>query len=145
MLTDEARELQHYFNDRIASARRISLYGDARFRMLDISRSHASQVYLLRPLDIEKFTCEKMGLDISFLSLSEDTYELSSAGIADGQPAIAFVTQKLMRLDLRGAKVKPSVLNTYLKALVTQHYGRRNLTAYFSTIRRYLPETGERR
>ena len=134
VLTDEARELRHYFNDRIASDRRISLYGDVRFRMLDISQLHASQVYLLRPLDIEKFTCEKMELDISFLSLSEDTYELSLPGLQTDSLQSLLSLKKLMRLDLREAKMKPSVLDTYLKALVTQHYGRRNLTAYFSTI-----------
>lgn len=134
VLTDEVKELRHYFNDKIASARRISLYGDVRFRVLDISRSQASQVYLLRPLDIEKFTCEKMELDISFLSLAEDTYELSLAGLQTESLQSLLSLKKLMRLELRGAKTKSSVLDTYLKALATQHYGRRNLTAYFSTI-----------
>lgn len=134
VLTDEVKELRHYFNDRIASVRRISLYGDVRFRVLDISRSQASQVYLLRPLDIEKFTCEKMGLDISFLSLAEDTYELTLPGLQTDSLLPILPLKRLMKLDLSGAKVKPSVLDAYLKALAEKHHGRRNLTAYFSTI-----------
>lgn len=134
ILTDEVKELRHYFNDKIASARRISLYGNVKFKRLDISGAHASSVYLLRPVSIEKFTCEKMEPDISFLSLAEDTYELSLPGLQTGSLQSLLSLKKLMRLDLRGAKMKPSVLDTYLKALVTQHYDRRNLTAYFSTI-----------
>ena len=73
VLSDETKELRHYFNDKITSVRRVSFYGEVRFRILEISRSHASSVYLLRPVSMEKFTCEKMELDISFLSLAEDT------------------------------------------------------------------------
>ena len=133
LLTDEVKELRHYFNDKTASDRRICLYGEVRFRMLDISRSHASSVYLLRPLSMEKFTCEKMELDVSFLSLAEDTYELYFAGLQTGSLLSLLPLKKLMRLDLTGSKVKTSVLDIYLKALVTQHYGRRNLTALLST------------
>lgn len=133
ILTDEVKELRHYFNDKIASVRRISLYGDVRFRILDISRSHTSSVYLLRPLSIEKFACEKMELDISFLSLAEDTYELCLAGLQTGSLLSLLPLKRLMRLDLTGSKVKPTVLDTYLKTLVAQHYGRRNLTAVLST------------
>lgn len=133
VLTDETKELRHYFNDKIASVRRMSFYGEVRFRMLDISRSHASSVYLLRPVSMEKFTCEKMELDVSFLSLTEDTYELSFAGLQTGSLLSLLPLKKLMRLDLTGSKVKTSVLDIFLKALVTQHYGRRNLTVLLST------------
>ena len=133
MLTGEVKELRHYFNDKIASVRRMSFYGEVRFRTLDISRSHASSVYLLRPVSMEKFTCEKMELDISFLSLAEDTYELYFAGLQTGSLLSLLPLKRLMRLDLTGSKVKPSVLDTYLKTLVAQHYGRRNTTILLST------------
>lgn len=132
VLADEVKECRHYFNDKVASARRIALYGEVRFRMLDISRSHASSVYLLRPLGIEKFACEKMELDISFLSLATDTYDLCLAGLQTGSLLWLLPLKQLMRLDLTGSKVKPSILDTYLKALVAQHYGRRNLTVLLS-------------
>ena len=131
VLTNEVKELRHYFNDKTASDRRICLYGEVRFRMLDISRSHASSVYLLRPVSMEKFTCEKM--DVSFLSLAEDTYELYFVGLQTDSLLSLLPLKRLMRLDLTGSKVKPSVLDTYLKALVTQHYGRRNMTVLLST------------
>lgn len=133
LLTDEVKELRHYFNDKTASDRRICLYGEVRFRMLDISRSHASSVYLLRPLSMEKFTCEKMELDVSFLSLAEDTYELYFAGLQTGSLLSLLPLKRLMRLDLTGSKVKTSVLDIYLKALVAQHYGRRNMAVLLST------------
>ena len=134
ILTDEVKELRHYFNDKIASVRRMSFYGDVKFRMLDISRSHTSSVYLLRPVSIEKFTCEKMELDVSFLSLAEDAYELCFAGLQTGSLLSLLPLKRLMRLDLTGSKVKPSVLDTYLKALVAQYYGRRNMTVLLSTL-----------
>lgn len=133
VLSDETKELRHYFNDKITSVRRVSFYGEVRFRILEISRSHASSVYLLRPVSMEKFTCEKMELDISFLSLAEDTYELYFAGLQTGSLLSLLPLKRLMRLDLTGSKVKPSVLDTYLKALVAQHYGRRNMTVLLST------------
>lgn len=136
-LANRVKELRHYFNDRIASKRRICLYGDVSFRTLDMSHSHASEVYLLGPVSLEKFTCEKMVADISFLSLAEDTYELTLTGLQTDDLLPILPLERLMRLDLRGAKVKPFVLNTYLKALVEKHYGRRNLTVILST-----PPTG---
>lgn len=133
ILTDEVKEFRHYFNDKISSVRRMSFYGEVRFRMLNISRSHALSVYLLRPVSMEKFTCEKMELDISFLSLAEDTYELYFAGLQTASLLSLLLLKRLMRLDLTGSKVKPSVLDTYLKTLVVQHYGRRNMTVLLST------------
>lgn len=132
ILTDAVKELRHYFNDKTASVRRMSFYGEVKFRMLDLSRCHASSVYLLCPISIEKFTCEKMELDISFLSLAEDTYELYFAGLQTGSLLSLLPLKRLMRLDLTGSKVKPSALDTYLKALVAQHYGRRNMTVLLS-------------
>lgn len=133
-LADSPHELQHYFNDRVASMRRIRLYGDVSFRKLDLSCSEASSVYLLHPARIEKFASEKMELDISFLSLAQDTCEINLKGLQTDDLIPVLPLKKLMRLDLWGARIKPSVLDEYLKALVTQHYGRRNMTVILSTV-----------
>ena len=133
-LTNELKELRHYFNDRIASKRRICLYGNVSFRTLDMSHSYASELYLLHPVSLEKFTYGKMEADISFLSLAEDTYELTLPGLQTDSLLPVLPLKRLMRLDLSGAKVKPSVLDTYLKALAEKHHGRRNLTVTLSTI-----------
>lgn len=126
--------LQHYFNDRISSDRKISLYGDIHLRKLDLSHSRASAVYLLRPVGIEKFTYEKAELDISFLSLTENTYELILPGLKTDNLLPLLSLKSLMRLDLTGAPIKPAVVDMYLKALVTRHYGRRNMTVWLSAV-----------
>lgn len=133
-LTDNPHELQHYFNDRVASMRRIRLYGDVSFRILDLSRSEASSVYLLHPTRIEKFAGEKMELDISFLSLAQDTCDINLKGLQADDLMPLLPLKKLIRLDLWGARIKPSILDEYLKALVTQHYGRRNMTVILSAV-----------
>lgn len=133
-LTGEVKELQHYFNDRIASKRKICLYGDVSFRTLDISHSHASEVYLLHPVSLEKFIYGKMEADISFLSLAEDTYELTLTGLQTDSLLPILPLKRLMRLDLSGARINPSVLDTYLIALVEKYYGRRDMTTILSTV-----------
>lgn len=133
-LTTELKELRHYFNDRIAANRRICLYGDVSFRTLNLNGSNASSVYLLHPVQMEKFTYEKVALDISFLSLAEDTYELTLTGLQTDSLLPLLSLKKLMQLNLTGSKVKPALLDAYLKGLVTQHYGRRNLTALLSAV-----------
>lgn len=133
-LTNELKELRHYFNDRIASKRRICLYGNVSFRTLDMTHSYASELYLLRPVSLEKFTYGKMEADISFLSLAENTYELTLTGLQTDSLLPILPLKRLMRLDLSEAKVKPSVLDAYLKALAEKHHGRRNLTVILSTI-----------
>lgn len=133
-LTTEPKELQHYFNDRIAANRKICLYGDVSFRTLNLNGSNASSVYLLHPVRIEKFTYEKVVLDISFLSLAEDIYELNLTGLQTDSLLPLLSLKKLMQLNLTSSKVKPFLLDTYLKGLVTQHYGRRNLTVLLSAV-----------
>lgn len=133
-LTNEPEELAHYFNDRIATERKIRLYGTAGFRQLDLSGSHALSVYLLRPVNIEKFTCNHASLSLSFLSLAKDLYELNLAGLQTDSLSSLLLLKKLIRLDLANAGLKPTILDTYLKGLVTQHFGRRNLTVILSTV-----------
>lgn len=134
ILTSEVKEIQHYFNDTISSDRKIILYGDVRFRELNLGHSHLSAAYLLRPVGIEKFSNEKAVLDISFLSLVEDLYGLTLPGLVTDDLSALLPLKRLMHLDLKGAKVESKVLDTYLKALVTQYYGRRNCTVELTTI-----------
>lgn len=133
-LTKEPKEITHYFNDRIATKRKIRLYGTVYFRQLDLSGVHASSVYLLLPVNIEKFACKHTELGLSFLSLSENMYELNLSGLQTDSLSPLLPLKKLMRLDLTRAVLKPSVLDAYLKELVTQHYERRNMKVLLSTL-----------
>lgn len=133
-LTNEPAELAHYFNDRIATDRKIRLYGAGHFRLLDLSGSHASSVYLLCPVSIEKFICTHTNLNLSFLPLAKDMYELDLAGLQTDNLSPLLPLKKLMRLNLMNAGLKPSILDMYLKGLVKQNFGRRNLTVILSTV-----------
>lgn len=132
-LTNELQQLEHCFNDRIAVRRKIRLYGTVSLRLLDLSGSYASSVYILCPVHIEKFTCKHTELDLSFLSLAGNTYELNLTGVQTGDLSPLLSLKKLMRLDLTRAGLTSSVLDTYLKGLLKQHYGRRNLTVLLTT------------
>lgn len=121
-------EILHYFNNTVPSSRLVRFYGDVLFRELDLSGFHASAVYLLKPVAIERFTCRKAALNLSFLALATRLYRLSLPGLAASDLSPLVRLQELMHLDLRGTGIKTPAIDAYLKALARQHGGRRSCT-----------------
>lgn len=132
VLSGDKREYLHYFDDRTPWGRRVRLYGDALFRELDLTASGASEIYTFRPVIIEKFTFENAVLELPFLSLSQDTFDLDLKGLSASSLLPLLPLGKLMKIDLRGKGIRPPALDEYLTALVREYGGRRSCTVCLS-------------
>lgn len=130
ILGEPAQRYTHTFDSAVSGDRSIRLYGDAEFRELDLTDAAPSEVYFLKPLRVEKLTLRNCALDIGFLQLLEGTYLIDLQGLrcTDLRPLVA--CRGLMSLDLRGGRIKPSVLDVYLLQLVRRYGSRRNCRIY---------------
>ena len=120
--------MEHFFNSRIASFRKICLYGDFTVKLIDFSLCKANSLVLLSPISIEKIILKDALLDIAFFHLLNDTYDINLCSLKTADLFPLLNCKKLMNLDLTDADVPRRALDDYLIALVKQHYGRRNCT-----------------
>jgi hypothetical protein len=57
-------------------------------------------IFFFRPLTVEKFTLKNARLDIGFMALLKEMYEISLPGLKTGSLLPLVENRKLMRLDL---------------------------------------------
>jgi hypothetical protein len=133
ILENELQELQHSFDNAIAGYRKIVLYGDFSIKQADFTLLDADAIVLFRPVAIEKFILKDAKMDIGFIALFKELYDLNLCGLKTASLLPLLENKKLMRTDLSQISSQ-EVLDNYLIALVTQYYGRRNCTI---TLTRY--------
>ena len=116
--------LHHTFNSRVRHKRRIRWFADASFRHIDWSGMTPSSVILLRELHVEELTLRGCTLALDGFRILSGTYriDLSGSMISDLLPLVE--CRGLMELDLSEARIRPTVLDEYLMAIV-ERYGNR--------------------
>lgn len=127
-LTDVPQLLTHTFDNKVRDGRRIRWFTDARFRTIDWSGVRPRSLVLLRTLPVEELTLTDAALSLEALRLLSGTYRLNLAGIVTSDLTPLAESRRLMTLDLSGARLKPTVIDRYLFALVGQYGDRRNCT-----------------
>nr|DAE30253.1 MAG TPA: hypothetical protein [virus sp. ct5rm7] len=127
-LTDVPQLLTHTFDNKVRDGRRIRWFTDARFRTIDWSGLRPRSLVLLRPLPVEELTLTDAALSLEALRLLSGTYRLDLAGIVTSDLTPLAESRSLMTLDLSAARLKPTVIDRYLLALVGQYGDRRNCT-----------------
>ncbi|NDW10983.1 hypothetical protein [Dysgonomonas sp. 520] len=132
-LENEPKHIGHFFNSRIASERRIYLYGDFAIKQIDLSLCSVDSLLLLSPVNIEKFVINDTHLDIGFFHLLNDTYDINLCELKTSDLLPLLNCKKLMKLDLTDADIPRQILDNYLIALVKQYYGRRNCIVTLTT------------
>ena len=131
VLTDSLSIVYHSF-DNVVDERVIRIYGNFSFTQLDVS-GFPSQLYLLRGLTVDEFTCigNKWPLDCLFLFNGTYMVDLRNSRISDLSPLLGLSLQKL---DLRGADFESvDVLDDYLVQLVANYGNRRNCEVLLTT------------
>lgn len=133
-LGNALRQVFHTFDNSISGKRKISFYGNVSVRQINLSGMSASAIYLLRPLPIEKFTLQRGDMDIDFLYLLQDTYEIDLTRLTTDNLLSLLNNKGLMKLDLSGANIRQSTLDEYLINLVRHYYGRRSCDVYLTIL-----------
>lgn len=135
-LTGNTEGLNHFFNNNIGEQRRICIYGseDVRIQILDVSNLGRVDIYVLKPIYVERFIMKKTSANIQFISLLNGTFEMDLSGSSiDG--LLPLLKQKgLMKLNIRGIHFAGKAIDEYLIGLVKQHFGRRSCTVTMTTV-----------
>ena len=126
VLDRSVKEAHHFFNSTLSGNRKIRLSGDVKFQYLDLSKLEAVEIYLLQPLYTDKFTLQHTDVNVEFIKLLENCYQIDLTGIETKSLLPLRGLKGLMRLKLDDAHIKPSVIDEYFIELVKQHGDRRN-------------------
>lgn len=126
LLADTPQLLTHTFDNKVRDRRRIRWFTDASFRHIDWSGMTPSSVILLRELHVEELTLRGCTLALDGFRILSGTYriDLSGSMVSDLLPLIE--CRGLMELDLSEVRIKPTVLDKYLMAIVECYGNRRN-------------------
>lgn len=123
-LKKDVDEVEHYF-DSAVTRRTVKIYGDFTLTFFSASEIQ-SQLYALRNVTVDEFSCNgnKWGLECLFLFEGTYSVDLVSNTIHDLSPIVGM---NLQRLDLRYAKFDSTdVLDNYLVQVVENYGNRRN-------------------
>lgn len=132
LLSRELHVYTHIFDNQVRELRQVRWYTDASFVRLDLSGMEASAVYLFRPVAVEELVMKDGSVEVDFLRMTTTIYDADLRGLKTSNLLSLLPCLNLMRLDLRDASVKPSVLDEYLMGLVTFYGQRRNCEVLFS-------------
>jgi hypothetical protein len=128
LLSNQLQDISYGFDNAVSGRRKITLYGNFTLTKADFTGFQADSIILFRPVAVEKLLLKNAKLDIAFLSLMPDIYELTLHGLKTASLLPLLSLKNLMKLDLSEAGISVETLDEYLIALVKKHYGRRNCT-----------------
>lgn len=131
-LSRQLRIYTHIFDNRLRGQRQVRWYADASFVCLDLSDMQVSAAYLFRPVTVEEFVMKNGSVEVDFLRMTTTIYDADLRGLRTSSILPLVSCLNLMRLDLRDASIKPSVLDEYLIELVAVYGQRRNCEMLFS-------------
>lgn len=139
-LSGEPQTKVHFFDNRVATSRKIRFYGDAELTLLDLTGLIPDGVFVLKPIYIERFCLNGTKAGIDFINLFEGTFRIEMKNRSSGSLLSLLSCKKLKRLDLSGGRFDQPVIDEYLICLVKKHEGRRNCEITLS-----VPPSGEYR
>lgn len=105
-LSKQAIELNHFFDNNTGTKRRTCIYGDenARIQKLDISNIKDSNIYILKPIYIERFVMKNISTTIEFIALSKGMFEMDCSGSTTGSLLPLLRQKELKSLNLQNIK-----------------------------------------
>ena len=125
-LSDKPQLLKHIFDNKVRKRRRIRWFTDAYFKQVDWSGLQPTSVVVLKPLPIEELTIKDATLTLDSLQMVTGTYSLNLSGLTSGNLKPLVECRELMTLNLTDARIKPTVLDEWLIAIVERYGNRRN-------------------
>ena len=133
-LTDKPQLLKHIFDNKVRKHRRIRWFSDAYFKQVDWSGLQPTSVVVLRPLPIEELTIKDTTLTLDSLQMVTGIYSLNLSGLTSGNLKPLVECRELMTLNLTDARIKPTVLDEWLIAMVERYGNRRNCEVTLTAV-----------
>lgn len=133
-LTDKPQLLKHIFDNKVRKRRRIRWFTDAYFKQVDWSGLQPTSVVILRPLPIEELTIKDATLTLDSLQMVTGIYSLNLSGLTSGNLKPLVECRELMTLNLTDARIKPTVLDDWLIAMVERYGNRRNCEVTLTAV-----------
>lgn len=118
--------LNHLFDSPVGGKRKVSLYMEGRFQSLDFSELRLSELYILRPVYVERFVLKNAALSIESLPLLSGVFELCLDGLKTEVLTPLLELKGLMLLSLCGTVFRQPAIDAYLTGLVKRHDNRRS-------------------
>ena len=133
-LTDKPRILKHTFDSKVRKRRRIRWFTDTYFKQVDWSGLKPNSIVILRPLPIEELTIKDATLTLDSLQMVTGIYSLNLSGLSCGNLKPLVECRELMELNLTDARIKPTVLDEWLIAMVERYGNRRNCEVTLTAV-----------
>ena len=133
-LSDKPQLLKHIFDNKVRKRRRIRWFTDAYFKQVDWSGLQPTSVVILRPLPIEELTIKDATLTLDSLQMVTGIYSLNLSGLSCGNLKPLVECRELMQLNLTDARIKPTVLDEWLIAMVERYGNRRNCEVTLTAV-----------
>ena len=133
-LTDKPRILKHTFDSKVRKRRRVRWFTDAYFKQVDWSGLKPNSIVILQPLPIEELTIKDATITLDSLQMLTDIYSLNLSGLTCGNLKPLVECRELMRLNLTDARIKPTVLDEWLIAMVERYGNRRNCEVTLTAV-----------
>lgn len=133
-LSDKPQLLKHIFDNKVRKRRRIRWFTDAYFKQVDWSGLQPTSVVILRPLPIEELTIKDATLMLDSLQMVNGIYSLNLSGLTSGNLKPLVECRELMTLNLTDARIKPTVLDDWLIAMVERYGNRRNCEVTLTAV-----------
>ena len=133
-LSDKPQLLKHIFDNKVRKRRRIRWFTDAYFKQVDWSGLQPTSVVVLRPLTIEELTIKDTTLTLDSLQMVTGIYSLNLSGLTSGNLKPLVECRELMTLNLTDARIKPTVLDEWLIAMVERYGNRRNCEVTLTAV-----------
>ena len=134
VLSDKPQLLKHIFDNKVRKRRRIRWFTDAYFKQVDWSGLQPTSVVILRPLPIEELTIKDATLTLDSLQMVTGIYSLNLSGLTSGNLKSLVECRELMTLNLTDARIKPTVLDEWLIAIVERYGNRRNCEVTLTAV-----------
>lgn len=133
--------LNHIMDYDMTEERKLKIYGDFNWRVLNLVGSGINKLFITKPVRIDEINIPNLDLDnIEFMSMVSGLSELNMTGskVHNLTPLIELVD--LYKLNLSSCEMTTKVLDDYLISIVKDYRNRRNCIV---TIENTVKPSGE--
>lgn len=125
-LSDKVTIISHLFDSVVGTKRCVSLYMQGHIKLLDMSELRPIELYILKPLSIERFVLNNATLTIDALPMLGDVFSLTLDGLKTLDLTPLSGLKNLMSLSLKQTVFRQPTIDAYLIGLVERHDNRRS-------------------
>lgn len=140
-LTQSPVLLNHIMDYDMAEERKVKVYGEFSWRVLNLMESGINKLFITRPIRIDEINMSNLDLDnIEFMGMVSGLSELNMTGskVHNLMPLLELVD--LYKLNLSSCRMTTKMLDNYLIGIVKDYRNRRNCNV---TIRNTVKPSGE--